>query len=190
MNNLKRSLREEAIVMPYKNGSKVEIFADASQEGVCACLVQDGKVVRWISKNFSESQRKYSTTRKEALAVMNALREFKHLILPDTVVWTDHEAMIGWFKGCKTDDGLLERWGLKLQEYNIILKLRSGKDNALADSASRTKEVMAQEAEIVSALQGNEVDDGIRRKSRRYTLEDGRLFYKGKPVPDEKGRFD
>ncbi len=56
MNNLKRALWEEAIVMPYKNGSKVEIFADASQEGVGAYLVQDGKVVRWISKKFSKSQ--------------------------------------------------------------------------------------------------------------------------------------
>jgi transposase InsO family protein len=190
MLNLKKALREEAIVMPYRAGSKVEIFADASQNGVGACLVQDGKVVRWISKKFNKSQRKYSVTRKEALAIMNALREFKHLIDKDTVVWTDHEALIGWFKGCKTDDILLERWGLKLQEYNINLKWRSGEENALADAASRVKEIMAQEIEIISALEGKEVSDDIRRKSRRYTLQDGKLFYKGKTVPDEKGRID
>ena len=55
MFNLKKALREEAIVMPYRAGSKVEIFAGASQDGIGACLVQDGKVVRWISKESTES---------------------------------------------------------------------------------------------------------------------------------------
>ena len=39
------------------------------------------------------------------------------------------------------------------------LKWRSGEENALADAASRVKEIMAQDIEIISALEGKKVTE-------------------------------
>jgi hypothetical protein len=46
-----------------------------------ACLVQEGKVVGWFSRRLKGPQLKWSVTRKEARALIEAIRNWKHLLV-------------------------------------------------------------------------------------------------------------
>lgn len=50
-------------------------------------------------------------------------------------IYTDHKALI-WLKTAK-HTGRLERWALKLQEYNFDIIHKPGKKNCVADALSR-----------------------------------------------------
>ena len=55
----------------------------------------------------------------------------------DTVVYTDHQALVGWAAGAWGADALLSRWGLKLRDYPVQIKYVNGVENGVADFLSR-----------------------------------------------------
>ena len=64
-----------------------------------ACLVQGGKVVGWFNRRL---------TRKEVRALIEAVRNWRHLLVQPTTVWTDHQALKGWARvGGEQDDPCL-----------------------------------------------------------------------------------
>jgi hypothetical protein len=77
----------------------IEISVDASGDAAGAMVVQGGKIVRVFSKKFSSSQASYSTTRREALALLWAVQRFRHLMVGVTIVWTDHQPLERIMKG-------------------------------------------------------------------------------------------
>jgi len=58
---------------------------------------------------------------------------------PFTIV-TDHSAL-KWLQTSKLPKGRRARWVMELQQYDFIIKHRSGKVNANADALSRLPEV-------------------------------------------------
>jgi hypothetical protein len=186
---MKEKCREELVVAPYREGVPVKIYADASKDRIGAILVQEGKVVYHFSKALKGAQLRYSLTRKEALAVLSSLKKWEHLLSRDTEIYTDHQPLLGWASGSVSGDSLLEGWGLKLQEYHVTLKWIPGKENSLADAASRNLAQVSELRKIKDLLSGEvkaeELDAGLVKKSRRYKLENEILTYKGKKVPLE-----
>jgi len=53
------------------------------------------------------------------------------------VVYTDHSP-VQFLQRMSNFNQKLLRWNLELQEYNLTIKHRSGKDNLLPDLLSRT----------------------------------------------------
>ena len=75
-----------------------EVMCDASDLAIGVVLGQreDGKphVVYYASKTLNETQRNYTTTEKELLAVVYALDKFRaYLVGSDIVIFTDHSAL-------------------------------------------------------------------------------------------------
>ena len=75
-----------------------EVMCDASDLAIVAVLGQreGGKsyVVYYASKTLNKSQRNYTTTEKELLAVVCALENFRaYLVGSDIVIFTDHSAL-------------------------------------------------------------------------------------------------
>ena len=121
------------------------ITTDASQVGIGACLMQlhEGRLhpIAYVSKCLSQTQREYSVTKRETLALIFALEQFRHLILSYTVhVYTDHEPLVGILNK-DTKDAAIRRWVLLIQEYQIKLHYVRGKDNVVADVLSRLTNV-------------------------------------------------
>ena len=144
----------------YDRTKPVEIFTDASDTAAGAALIQEGRVVKVFSRKFRGAQLRYSVTRREALAVIWAVRFFRDKFRgPKTPVYTDHMPLIGWSRGAATEDNLLLRWGLILQEYDVEVKYIPGESNTSADMLSR---IQAQ-----------------REQPSRAAKE----FFKGKPRP-------
>ena len=141
VDKLKKALSEAPILKFPDFDKKFIIHTDASETGMGACLMQvhEDKLhpISFVSKSLSETQRKYSPTKREALALVFALEQFRHLILCYEVhVYTDHAPLKGILTK-RTKDPCLTRWALLVQEYAIQLHYLPGKENIMADVLSR-----------------------------------------------------
>ena len=116
------------------------IYSDASGFGIGAALVQniDGResVVSWICRKLSPAELNYTTTEKEFLAVVWAIKRFKVYLFNNFIVKTDHSAL-KWLLKQKEPEGRLARWIMALQEYKYQVQHISGKENVIADALSR-----------------------------------------------------
>ena len=109
---------------------------DASAVGIRAVLEQDGHVIAYASRVLSSSERNYSVIQRECLAVVYALKQFRHYLLGrHFIVLTDHAPLL-WLSAQKME-GMLARWALAMQEYSFAMQYRKGKDNGNADALSR-----------------------------------------------------
>lgn len=117
------------------------IQADASNVGVGAVLTQmvDEKecVVAYASRTLTQSERKFTVTEKELLAVVFALEKFRCYVEGQrfTVV-TDH-ASLRWLHNLKDPIGRLARWAIKLQQFDMEVVHRKGALNVVPDALSR-----------------------------------------------------
>ena len=96
--------------------------------------------VAFASKLFSATERRYSVTEREALAVTWALRKFRDICLGYKVtILTDHQPVTNLFRN-KNLSGKLARWFLQVQEFEPIIKYIPGSSNTIADALSRVGE--------------------------------------------------
>ena len=88
---------------------------------ISAATRKDIKVVMFISKRLSPTETRYSTTEREALAILRCLEEVRWHILGSpfpTKVYTDHQALVILLR--KNDaHGQIVRWQVRLSEYHI-----------------------------------------------------------------------
>ena len=121
--------------LPFK------VMCDASDLTVRAVLGQksEGKphVVYYASKTLNETQRNYTTTEKELLAVVYALDKFcAYLIGSDIVIFTDHSAL-KYLLTKQNAKARLIRWVLLLHEFNLQIRDKKGVENVVVDHLSR-----------------------------------------------------
>ncbi|CAB3987035.1 Hypothetical predicted protein [Paramuricea clavata] len=62
----------------YDTGKYVTVQEDASQSGLGAVLLQDGKPVAYASKALTPTQQAYAQIKKEALALVFGCEKFHH----------------------------------------------------------------------------------------------------------------
>ncbi len=84
-------------------------------------------------------QLNYSTIEKEALALLLALQYFEVYVgsspLP-LVVFTDHNPLV-FLSRMRNSNQRIMRWALIIQEFNLEIRYKKGKENVLADTLSR-----------------------------------------------------
>ena len=138
-NHLKQKLTEAPVLAYPQFGPAAEQFilqTDASANGIGAVLEQGGRVVGYASRTLSSAEKNYSVIQRECLAVIFALKQFRHYLLGCKFsLLTDH-APLQWLSSQKME-GLLARWALAFQEYNFTIVYRKGSENQNADALSR-----------------------------------------------------
>jgi hypothetical protein len=117
------------------------ISSDASDTAIGAVLGQEEDhlpyAIYFISKNMSPAELNYTVTEKEFLAVIYAINKFRHYITGySTFVHTDHSA-IKYLMNKPITNARVTRWLLLLQEFDITIVDRPGKENVVADLLSR-----------------------------------------------------
>ena len=140
---IKRILSSERVMTYFDPMKNTEVLVDASPVGVAAILTQKSKngrvhTVSYASRALTEVEKRYSQTEREALAVVFGCEKF-HLYLfgqPFTIL-TDHRPLIPMFNNAKAKlPARIERWVLRLQQYDMQVSCRPGHDNP-ADFTSR-----------------------------------------------------
>ena len=90
----------------------------------------------YASRSLTQAERQYSVIERECLAVLYAVKQFRHYLLGRAfVLHTDHQPL-QWLSAQKME-GRLCRWALALQEFDFTIKYRRGSSNANADALSR-----------------------------------------------------
>ena len=193
------------IVDPHK---PFFLETDASGIAVGAVLLQEGRPVAFESKKLSPSQRNWPTHEKELYTVVHALKAWRYYLYgAEFYVDVDHD-ILKYF--CKQPDlsGRQARWAELMQEFNMMIRYRRGKENKVADALSRIVHNMSftvlesalmteiretQKADEfvqslwpkASVISPGKIDDLASRKGQvyaRYTIEDGMLKRNGKVV--------
>ena len=114
---------------------------DASSQGIGAVLSQihDGveRVVAYFSRTLSAPERNYCVTRRELLAVVDAVRHFhSYLYGSKFTIRSDHSAL-QWLHNLRDPEGQLARWLARLGQYDFHITHRAGDRHTNADALSR-----------------------------------------------------
>ncbi|GFW56674.1 retrovirus-related Pol polyprotein from transposon 297 [Trichonephila clavipes] len=117
------------------------IRTDASNYALGEVLLQgedkEEHPVEFASRLLNPAERNYSTTEREALAVVWAVNKFRgYLDGASITVASDHQPL-RWLMKLKSSTGRLARWALQLQSFNLNMEYIPGKSNVVADMLSR-----------------------------------------------------
>ena len=135
---LKERLTDSKTTTYFDPNKDSTISVDASPVGIAAVFTQDGRVVAYASRALSPVEQRYSQTEREALAVLWACQHFRMYILgKHTTLVTDHQPLVKIYNNPQSrPPPRIERWALKLQEYDITVTYSPGSKNP-ADYMSR-----------------------------------------------------
>ncbi|GBN32129.1 hypothetical protein AVEN_269204-1 [Araneus ventricosus] len=100
-------------------------------------LAQKDDNVLYLSKRFSETEKKYSTTERECATITFLVKKLQ-CYLDGHTKFPHHDRPLVWLKNNVSLNPRLMRWALALQSYNYIVVHRSGKNHKNVDSLSRT----------------------------------------------------
>ncbi|XP_066968110.1 uncharacterized protein [Macrobrachium rosenbergii] len=123
-----------------------QLFTDASLDHVGAVLMQESdgllKPVGYLSKKLKPVEQRYSTTDREALAIVLACRRFHHFLWGTMfTIHTDHQPLLSVFKR-KTKSPRMNIWIIEMQDYRFKVVYRPGKHKEVADQLSRPVRVI------------------------------------------------
>ena len=138
---LKRRLSSAETLGYFDKDAPTQVVADASPVGLGAVLTQvqkDGpRVISYASRSLTETERRYSQTEKEALALIWACEKFHPYIYgtPFELV-TDHKPLEVIYGPKSRPCARIERWVLRMQPYKFKVRYQPGPKN-IADALSR-----------------------------------------------------
>lgn len=138
---LKKRLSSAPILIQPDYSKPFVLRTDASNYAIGAVLLQgegkDERPIEYASRLLIPAERNYSTTEREALAVVWAVDRFRGYIEGhEVIIGSDHQPL-KWLLTLKSPSGRLARWALKLQCFNIQFQYTPGKANVIADTLSR-----------------------------------------------------
>ena len=108
-------------------------------KGVINGVSSATKYIVFASRSLSKTETMYSTTKREALAVVQALKWFRHYRWGlSFVICTEHASLKWLFR--QNADGMTFRMLQRLQEFNYEIVHRAGNKHANADGLSRMTE--------------------------------------------------
>ncbi len=81
------------VVLAYSDFTKpFDIYTDASTKQLGAVITQDNRPITFSSRKLSSAQSKYTVTKLEFLAIVEALKEIKGMLWGQRLnVYTDHK---------------------------------------------------------------------------------------------------
>jgi hypothetical protein len=208
--SLKKSLCEAPVLTFFNNDKEVHLHTDASAYAIGGILMQEERVVCYVSRKLKDAETRYAVIEKELLAIVWCIQVLKvYLLGRRFTIWSDHEPLEK-IKNIKDTYNRIGRWIMALQGYDFVIKYKRGVENENADAMSRFvgaveadrylwREIIPQEEEKDELLIGLSieelrehqlVDEEVRAIKRRltddYVVRDGLLmkilFRKGEDV--------
>jgi hypothetical protein len=140
---LKKALASPAVLAHYDPTLPLRLATDASDTGLGSALFQgelNGSTFRLLgfrSRVLTAAERAYAATKREMLALVDALRHFRHMLAGVHFhVYTDHKALTFLHSQKEVSDHLA-RWWEFVSPFDFTLHHLPGVQNVLADHLSR-----------------------------------------------------
>ena len=131
----------QASLMTVDESLPFTVESDASDVAVSAVLNQNGRPVAFFSRTLSGSELQYPAVEKEATALIEAVRKWRHFLARGrfTLV-TDQRSLSFMFdnkKRTKIKNNKILQWRLELSSYDYDVQYRPGDMNVVPDTLSR-----------------------------------------------------
>lgn len=138
---IKKRVTAAPILRYYNPREVVVIQCDASQYGLGAALLQDGKPVAYASRAMTDTEKLYAQIEKELLSIVFATQRFDQFIygLSCVTIHTDHKPLETILKKNinEAPNKRIQRMMLKLQRYALKTIYVPGRELWIADTLSR-----------------------------------------------------
>ncbi|KII70823.1 Retrovirus-related Pol polyprotein from transposon gypsy [Thelohanellus kitauei] len=136
-NEIKNTISSHDTLQLFNPEQQIIITTDASNDGIGAVLLQKDqnefeRPVMHVSRTLKKAENNYSTTEKEALAIIYAVKKFNEYIYGRKFnIVTDHKPLEGIFDSksglSSIASSRITRWWSYLAGYNYMVTYRSGK---------------------------------------------------------------
>jgi hypothetical protein len=177
---------EKASLASIDNDAPFCVETDASETTIAATLSQLNRPVAFFSRTLSDSEKRHSSVEKEAYAIVEAVRHWKHFLLGRHFrLITDQQSVAFMFDlkhGSKVKNEKITRWKLDLSCYSYEILYRPGKENHAADALSRVGYVSSTVTSTDAKLQSihtllchpgvSRLSHWIRTKNLPYSIDD------------------
>ncbi|GFO16304.1 retrovirus-related pol polyprotein from transposon 17.6 [Plakobranchus ocellatus] len=131
-----------AAVTTIDHESPLVVETDASDIAIAAILHQNGRPVAFFSRTLNQSERKHSSVEKEAYAIVEALRKWRHYLIGRHFQLVTDQKSVAFMYGNspkgKIKNDKIQRWRIEMSCYNYDVVYRPGKENDAADAFSRS----------------------------------------------------
>eukprot|EP00731_Ephydatia_muelleri_P025917 Em0018g17a len=116
--------------------------SDASDGGIGGVLSQKQddeleRVIAYGSRVLSKTERNYCVTRRELLAAVYFIEQFRPYLLGRHFTLRSDHGSLTWLRNFKEPEGQLARWIEKLEEYSFSIVHQAGWSYTNADAPSR-----------------------------------------------------
>ncbi|KAK1683988.1 hypothetical protein QYE76_044836 [Lolium multiflorum] len=114
-----------------------DVYCDASKTGLGCVLMQEGKVVSYLSRQLKQHEQNYPTHDLELAAVVLALKVWRHYLMGNRCeIYSDHKSLKYIFTQ-KELNMRQRRWIELIKDYDMEIHYHPGKANVVADAFSR-----------------------------------------------------
>ena len=137
---LKQEMAKSSLVA-IDSSLPFEIETDTSEHAIAASQTQNGRPVAFFSRTQTSAEQKHSSVEKEAYAIVEAIRKWRHLLLGKHFKLITDQKSVSFMLNPKSKSKMknekITRWKLELACFSYDIAYRSGKQNAAADALSR-----------------------------------------------------
>lgn len=113
------------------------IETDASNQGLGAVLLQEGRPIAFLSQTLSDRGQRRSVYERELMTIVMAVQKWRHYLLGrHFIIHTDHKSL-----KFLTEQRVLGeeqfKWTSKLMGFDFEIRYKPGNDNRVANALSR-----------------------------------------------------
>jgi hypothetical protein len=123
------------------------VRCDASGLAIGEVLSQDNRLVAYFSEKLNDAKKKYSTYDKEFYAVIQALKKWRHYLIPKEFVLYSDNHYLKFITRKEKLNHKHAKWVKFMQNFTFVIKNISITANKFADALSR-RSLIVQEFQV------------------------------------------
>ena len=183
----------QAPVLKLPDFTKIfEVACDASHVGIGGVLSQEGHPIAFFSEKLNDTWRRYSTYDMEFYALIQTIKHWHpYLIHREFILYTDHDSLKHLNSQSKLN-ARHSRWMNYLQQFDFVIRHKSGTENKVADALSRRPHLLhiflAHPTNLAAVTDQYLADEDFGTRWEKlqakitvdggnYSVRDGYLFY-------------